>query len=528
MPFKNTVSQRDLKKIYSPIGKSLKKTRKSISPISFKVLTPSIRYQSIPRAIASSVIFKSKHFNSNTPRSSLLKTSKAFNKSAKVFIIQGIYPDLKKDLLERGWTENFDLASLSFNLLWARTAKLPSNLQEWQIVNHFPKNAEISTKWSLCENIRKVKNLCNVDFNCFFPKCFRFIGQEIENFQDCFKAIKACSILKEYIKTNTGIYEKIVVSIGICKKWVNLLEKNPNKKEKPMNFILNNEWRIIALTNTLDFQIEFKKFFAGKPITPPEEIHGKSLEVLEKLEKLDPQYFLYGLKSIWIVKPGRKSRGREIALFNSIESILKYTEKPQQWIVQKYIENPLLIYNKKFDIRQWVLISNSNPLTVWIYNTSYLRFTVEKYDANDINNLFMHLTNNSINKNSQKFKFSDIEGCMWHVNTFALYLKETYKENIWEEKIFPRIKDIVVWSLLSVGNLGRKNSFEVFGYDFMVDSQFKVWLIEVNSSPAMDYSTVIYIQPITTQLVQQVLRDTMKVVLGPEPDTGDFTLIYPK
>ena len=30
----------------------------------------------------------------------------------------------------------------------------------------------------------------------------------------------------------------------------------------------------------------------------------------------------------------------------------------------------------------------------------------------------------------------------------------------------------------------------MFGYDFMIDEDYHVWLIEVNSSPAMDYSTV--------------------------------------
>ena len=29
----------------------------------------------------------------------------------------------------------------------------------------------------------------------------------------------------------------------------------------------------------------------------------------------------------------------------------------------------------------------------------------------------------------------------------------------------------------------------MFGYDIMVDEEFNCWLIEVNSSPAMDYST---------------------------------------
>ncbi|MFN9909144.1 MAG: hypothetical protein ACK56F_23995 [bacterium] len=42
----------------------------------------------------------------------------------------------------------------------------------------------------------------------------------------------------------------------------------------------------------------------------------------------------------------------------------------------------------------------------------------------------------------------------------------------------------------------------------MVDDNFNCWLIEVNSSPAMDYST-----KVTTRLVKQVLKDTAKVIV---------------
>lgn len=34
----------------------------------------------------------------------------------------------------------------------------------------------------------------------------------------------------------------------------------------------------------------------------------------------------------------------------------------------------------------------------------------------------------------------------------------------------------------------RSNCFELFGYDFMIDNQFKVWLIEVNTNPCLEES----------------------------------------
>ena len=49
------------------------------------------------------------------------------------------------------------------------------------------------------------------------------------------------------------------------------------------------------------------------------------------------------------------------------------------------------------------------------------------------------------------------------------------------------MKDIVIDTFQAVKNQvnpnRRKNNFELFGYDFMIDEDFRVWLIEVNTNP---------------------------------------------
>jgi hypothetical protein len=72
-------------------------------------------------------------------------------------------------------------------------------------------------------------------------------------------------------------------------------------------------------------------------------------------------------------------------------------------IVQKYIENPLLLDGHKFDIRMWALVDHQGNF--YAFEEGYLRFTSTPYrlDAASLSNNYVHLTNHSLQKHSPNY-----------------------------------------------------------------------------------------------------------------------------
>lgn len=66
------------------------------------------------------------------------------------------------------------------------------------------------------------------------------------------------------------------------------------------------------------------------------------------------------------------------------------------FIIQKYIEDPLLVYKRKFDIRVWVIVNHDG--ICYFFKEGYLRTSGSDYviDPDNIDNQFVHLTNNAI------------------------------------------------------------------------------------------------------------------------------------
>ena len=70
--------------------------------------------------------------------------------------------------------------------------------------------------------------------------------------------------------------------------------------------------------------------------------------------------------------------------------------KNHSFIIQKYIEAPLLFKNRKFDIRIWALISHD--MKFYLFKEAYVRTSSEEYDLSDqkLDQVYVHLTNNAV------------------------------------------------------------------------------------------------------------------------------------
>lgn len=204
-------------------------------------------------------------------------------------------------------------------------------------------------------------------------------------------------------------------------------------------------------------------------------------------------------KAIWIMKPCASACGRGIKLIGKRTKLLKKTN----YLVSEYISNPHLIDGYKYDLRVYVLVSCYDPLRVYLFEEGLVRFATEKYNTakQSLKERFIHLTNWSVNKHSENFIVNtgpetDGKGSKW---SFAALRKKFEEMGINHEEIFEKIKDIAIKTIIAVepfmlNSLSRtpehrNNCFELYGFDILLDSNLKPWLMEVNVCPSLNSSS---------------------------------------
>ena len=264
-----------------------------------------------------------------------------------------------------------------------------------------------------------------------------------------------------------------------------------------------------------------------------------------------PKTFNSG-KNMWIIKPVNLNRGRCIKVLNNIDEILKEmkwiqtskkilisegnndnsknkilnSEKKNSFekeyintngikceyiMIQKYLEKPLLYQGRKFDIRMWIMFMTNRENDVYIFKEGHLKATSLKYNP-DSNDLFVHLTNYSVQKHN--IHFSKIE--IGNEIPFYEFQRELDRKKTginFIKDIYPKIVRIVrltggaaIQGRMNFMNV--KNCFEIFGYDFILDENYKPYLLEINTNPGLEISS-----PLINQLLPRMIDDAFKLTI---------------
>ena len=210
-----------------------------------------------------------------------------------------------------------------------------------------------------------------------------------------------------------------------------------------------------------------------------------------------------GCENVWVRKPSFSSRGIGVCCLNSLKEALTRGNKNQAEVMQKYIERPYLLRlpgpegrleARKFDIRQWVLVTSMCPLTIYMFNSCYLKICGSEYKLSDIKDKYRHVSNYSVQKGNTRV--NDVRNdLVMSQSQLVAHVKEqdnmyrscSSSRNLqWHSELFPTLAKIVKDTISAGADLGepRCHSFELFGFDFVLDYKLDPWLIEVNLSPA--------------------------------------------
>ncbi|KAJ1518680.1 hypothetical protein HMI54_012564 [Coelomomyces lativittatus] len=163
---------------------------------------------------------------------------------------------------------------------------------------------------------------------------------------------------------------------------------------------------------------------------------------------------------------------------------------------------PYLIDGYKFDLRVYALITQCDPLHVYVYQEGIARFATEPYvPPNETNqsNLCMHLTNYAVNKKSKHFlDGGKEEGSKRSMTWVWKYLDA---QGLDGQGVWQKIKDIIVKSVLIVApeikrlirrcfpHMQESVCFELLGFDILLDRKLTPYVLEINHSPSLSCDT---------------------------------------
>ncbi|XP_038045726.1 tubulin polyglutamylase TTLL11-like [Patiria miniata] len=261
----------------------------------------------------------------------------------------------------------------------------------------------------------------------------------------------------------------------------------------------------------------------------PEQYHHFCADVAS-LQQQNPR-----AKPVFIVKPDEGSQGDGIYLITNPHH-MGTVGLVRRAVVQEYIPKPLLLERTKFDLRVYVLLTSISPLRIYICREGMARFCTVKYQPptnRNLHQVFMHLTNYSLNKKSETFIHTDSTdrgSKRTMTSTFTALLARGHNTiALWEDiqavvvkTITAMLPDLLVEFEAELP--ARKPSpscFQILGFDILVTEDLKPILLEVNANPSLrlDYEKEVapgvvesHPSPVDEEIKIMLIKDTLRLL----------------
>lgn len=267
-----------------------------------------------------------------------------------------------------------------------------------------------------------------------------------------------------------------------------------------------------------NYQILEEQFPEDYNFCPKTFIFPEDADCLEA-ERTDPTYDPETDLKLWIFKPSASSCGKGIKIVTRDDPI---PTSKKGFVISEYIANPHLIEGLKYDLRLYVLVVSYDPLIIYIYEDGLARFATEKYtlDEEEFENRFVHLTNYSIQKNAETYTqnktkiASNLRASKWSLKTLQKVFEDHGKDY---KSVKRQMNDLIIKTIISVeppimdavkeSCKNSKVSYELYGFDIIIDSNLKPWILEVNISPSFSSSS-----PFDKTLKTKLICDTLTIV----------------
>ena len=150
---------------------------------------------------------------------------------------------------------------------------------------------------------------------------------------------------------------------------------------------------------------------------------------------------------------------------------------------------------------------NGNLQGYW-YQEGYFRTSCKEFSLKNVSNRYVHLTNDAVQKRLDDYgKFES--GNKLSYPEFQKYLDSIKSKTDFVADVVPQLKNLARDSMRAVCRKidpARKAfSFEIYGYDFMIDEDMNPRLIEVNTNPCFELSS-----PYLARLIPQMVENALK------------------